>query len=383
MALASASRRTVADAGSNGGVGWAAAASSPVPVDEAQLGTLERAALRRCGAADAGLQSTARWIAARKLGGSAMPELDEIAFAQRASGEPHPWARAWAASARGMSDPTALQRLEEWLATESAGPQRRCGAAAGRGEGDLRVLVVVVVDAVADLVVPVPTRVRMGQWVTLEARLRAPARGGRVLVLGPSGVPRSLLTSFDGETLRARFSPDRRGEFAVQVLADLRDGPRPVLETSVFAETQPPASPPDAVAPGEELAQARADDDVLGGMLQAARASAGAHALAGDERLRELATQHAWRMARARRLGHDVGDGDPINRLRAVGLEPRDVGENVAHAPSVALAHRAMWCSPSHRSNMLRSDFDRFGAAAVRDERGDVWAVELFTSGLP
>lgn len=376
-------RAVRAEAGSKGGLVWAAAASSPVSVDDAQLGVLERAALRRCGAAEAGLQSTARWVAARKLAGAPMPELDEIAFAQRALGEPHPWVRAWAASAHAMSDSTALERLAVWLATESGGPQRRCGAAEGHGAGDLRVLAVVIVDAMADLVVPVPTRVRMGQWVRVEARLRVPAHGGKVVVLGPTGVPRPLLSSFDGSTVRAQFSADRRGEFAVQVLAELRSGPRPVLEASVFAEVDPPASPPDLAAPGEELAEGAADDDALERMVGAARAFAGARALVRDERLDALATEHARRMARARQLAHDVGDGDPMSRLRAAGLEPSDVGENVAHAPSVALAHRAMWSSPSHRANTLRPDFDRLGVAAARDERGDVWAVELFASGLP
>ena len=82
------------------------------------------------------------------------------------------------------------------------------------------------------------------------------------------------------------------------------------------------------------------------------------------------------------RLAHDVGDGDAMARLRAAGLEPDDAGENVAHAATVALAHRAMWASPSHRANMLRRDFDRLGLAVVRDDRGQVWAVEIFTGGL-
>lgn len=362
---------------------WAAAAASPVPADDAALAPLERAALRRCGVADAGLQATARWVMARKLDGSSMPELDAIAFVQRASGEPHPWARAWAVSARAMSDSAALERLDAWLATQSTPALRRCGVASGRSPGDLRVLAIVVVDAMADLIPPVPTRVRIGQWITVEATLRVHAFGGKVIVLGPSGVPRPLLTSFDGSTIRAQFAPDRRGEFAVQVLAELQDGPRPVLEMSVFAAVEPPTSPPDVAAPGEEFAGTMADGDALERMVLASRSSAGVGAMARDERLRTLAYEHARNMARAHQLAHDVGDGDPMSRLRAAGLEPADAGENVAHAPDVALAHRAMWSSPSHRANMLRRDFDRMGVAAIRDEHGDVWAVELFTNRLP
>jgi hypothetical protein len=31
---------------------------------------------------------------------------------------------------------------------------------------------------------------------------------------------------------------------------------------------------------------------------------------------------------------------------------------------------------------MLRRDFSRVGVAAIRDERGDLWVVETFASGL-
>jgi uncharacterized protein YkwD len=83
-------------------------------------------------------------------------------------------------------------------------------------------------------------------------------------------------------------------------------------------------------------------------------------------------------MAAAHVLAHDAGDGAPIERLRSAGIEPREAGENVAHAATVALAHRALWASPSHRANMLRRDFDRVGVAVARDERGEAWIVETF-----
>jgi uncharacterized protein YkwD len=83
-------------------------------------------------------------------------------------------------------------------------------------------------------------------------------------------------------------------------------------------------------------------------------------------------------MAQHHELAHDAGDGGPLERLRAAGLEPRDAAENVAHAATPALAHRAQWWSPSHRANMLRAATDRLGIAVARDEHGDVWVVELF-----
>lgn len=311
-----------------------------------------------------------------------MPELDAIAAAQREAGEPHPWPRAWAVMGREFG-PAVIAKLDSWLASGRDDPRlRRCGVALGVAPDGRSALVVVVVDALADLA-PLPVFARAGQWLTVEATMRVPARGARVVVLGPNGAPLTLLASFDGRTLRARFVPDRAGEFALQVIADLAGGPRPVLEATVFADVVPPARDDPRPAPGEDAGGfAGSDDDRLARMVSAARASAGLPPLARDPRLDAVAREHAERMTRARQLAHDVGDGDPVERLHAAGLEADDVGENVAHAAKLALAHRAIWASPSHRANLLRSDFDRLGVAVARDERGDAWVVETFAGGL-
>ncbi len=383
LAVASSASDVMAEGDSADGappLPWATVSSSPVPVDDASLDDLERQALHRCGPGDAGLVATARWIVAQKLR-APMPELDAIASAQRASGEPHPWSRAWAETARVLSPTGALRGLDEWLGQRSRNALRRCGAATGAGPGGTRTLVVVAVDALADLT-PLPTRVRVGQWLTVNGRLRTHAGGAKVIVLGPSGAPQPLPTSFDGAVLRASFAPDRAGEFAIQVMADLPTGPRPVLEVSLFADVDPPRRRSDAAAPGEDRAASLSDDAAIAEMVGAARSSAALPSVVRDIRLDAVARDHARRMAEGQELAHDVGDGDPIDRMRGAGLEAHDAGENVAHARNVVLAHRAMWASPSHRANTLRREFDRAGFAVARDEHGDAWVVELFAGGL-
>jgi hypothetical protein len=368
---------------------WAQATSSPGAPGDAPRDSLEREALARCGPAEAGLSEAARQVAARAVQGLPLPDPDALAFAQRAAGEPHPWARAWAASASDALTATALRRLDDWLLQDRDPRLRRCAVASGVGADGTRTLALVAVDALADLA-PVPIRGRTGQWLTVEARLHVPAAGGEILVLGPSGATRRVPAWFDGTTLRARFVLDRPGEFTVQVLASTASGPRPVAEARVFADVEPPAHASAEHVPGEDAADgpasdgapARPDDEVLGAMLSAARASAGEPPLARDARLDALARAHAERMVASQTLAHDAGDGDPVERARAAGLATRILGENVAHAASVALAHRALWASPSHRANMLRRDFDRVGVAVVRDDHGDAWAVETFAAQL-
>jgi hypothetical protein len=311
-----------------------------------------------------------------------LPEIDEIDFIRRASGEPHPWPRVWVAAGSPLGE-AAMGKLDTWLGRQPQRGRRRCGTAAAVDADGRRVIAVVTVDALADLA-PLPTRARAGQWLDVEARLTVHARGGKVIVLGPTGAPRPVPTAFDGVTLRARFAPDRPGEFAVQVVADVDGGPRPVIEASVFADAEPPSGPHAGAAPGEDAEDSGATDDGegLAGMLSSARALAGLRPLARDRHLDAIARAHAARMAAEHDLSHDAGDGDPLDRLRSAGLDARDVGENVAHAPTVALAHRALWASPSHRANVLGTDYDHAGVAVVRDDRREVWAVEVFAGEL-
>lgn len=353
---------------------WSAWTASPLPVDARSLDPLERAALDQCGAGEAGLRETARSLLAQKLAGLPLPDLDAIESAQRAAGEPHPWPRVWSVRAHALDPGATVERLAKWLDAGGVSRNRRCGAAAGAASDGTRALVVVTVDAFADLA-PLPTRVRSGQWLTVAARLLPPARGGRIVVLGPEGVARTLPSWFDGRTLRARFAAEGPGETTVQVVADLPGGPRPVLEAAVFADVEPSTARDDQPAPGEDTAAGMPDGERLAAMLDAARAAAGLRPLARDPRLDAIAREHATRMAAAHVLAHDAGDGNPVERLRDAGIEVRDAGENVAHAATISLAHRALWASPSHRANLLGA-FAKQGVAVVRDEQGDVWAVE-------
>jgi len=132
-------------------------------------------------------------------------------------------------------------------------------------------------------------------------------------------------------------------------------------------------------APGEETREPSLEPDaLLFQMLQAARQSEGLPAIAREKRLDLLAVEQAFALSRARRVAHDLGDGDPEARVAASGLSLSAVGENVAHAESVARAHRALWSSPSHRSNILSPYFDSIGIGIAQDSTGGVWVCELF-----
>jgi uncharacterized protein YkwD len=205
-----------------------------------------------------------------------------------------------------------------------------------------------------------------------------PALRAKVVVLGPSGAPRTVPTSFAGGRIKARANVDLAGTWLFQVLIDGDAGPRPVLEAFVFAGVAPPKDRPSELAPGEEATTPGAQG--LLEMVALARRSEGIAAPVSNAGLDRAARLHAERMMRARELGHDVGDGDPRERVEENGVRASEIGENVAHAATLALAHRALWSSPSHRANILDRRFTRLGIGVSRDVDHSVWVTEVFAT---
>jgi uncharacterized protein YkwD len=351
-----------------------------VAVDSADVAPTDADVLARCGVADGALTEAARIVLSRRVRGLPAPDSQELALTLRAAGEPHVWPRAWIASG-AVERGAMIASLQAWAAPGHGAAARRCGVASGTGADGAQLTVVVAVEALADLAA-LATRAHAGQWLTVSATMLEPARAARVVVLGPGAEPRSVPSSLSHGRVVARFAPEQPGEYTVQVVADLATGPRPVLEARVFADVDPPASLALPAAPGEEAFETGDGEDALFRAVRIARAEMGKPPLARDPRLDALALAHALRMAQSGELGHDVGDGTPTARLDDAGLSPRVCGENVAHAASVALAHRSLSASPSHRENLLRRDFDRVGLAAARDADGSFWVVELFAGGM-
>lgn len=246
--------------------------------------------------------------------------------------------------------------------------ETRCGKAVS---GDATTFVLA--DFLADLD-PLPVRARTGAWLTVSARLRVPAASAKLVVEGERGAPKLYPTTVDGDRVRARFPLDRPGAFTVQLVADVvPSGPRPVLEARVFADVAPALEPP--FAPGE-------DQPSLERMIAVVRKEEGLRPLRRDARLDALAREHAEKMLAAREVAHDVGDGNFADRFQAAGYAATSVGENVARAKTLALAHRALYASPSHRANLLSAEYTQLGLAVVRGGADEVWVCEVFASGM-
>jgi uncharacterized protein YkwD len=368
-------------------VAWLAWTTSPRPfAPEGDREARDRLSelLARCGRGEAGLAEVAQRVALNRATGGSHLDLDGLTFALRAAGEPHVWPHAWMVTGRSLDRGAIAAKLEAWGATFGDGGDRRCGVATGVAGDGSEIIAAVALDALADLA-PLPTQAHVGSWLTVDARLLVPVAEAHVVVQGPGTDPRSI-PSYMQEAggamhVRARFAPDRPGAFTVQIVADVTTGPRPILEARVFADVDPPEHFDAAGAPGENGAPATGSEaDRLLAMVAGLRGVEGLPPLTRDPRLDAVALAHVRLMLAARTVGHDVGDGDPADRVEKAGTHARLVGENVAHAASVRLAHRALYESPSHRENLLRSEFDRAGAAVLDDADGSVWVAEVFAA---
>ena len=358
---------------------WAPVTRSPWPV-EVDAATEPRAAAlaATCGGQDGALARVAGELVALRARGLGAPDSEVVVAKLRAAGQPYVRPRVVFASGQHPID-------DAKVATELApqpGNKRpvRCGVAIAPTAHGGEMLVALRAEALAELS-PLPTRARTGEWLSFEARLHVDARSAKLVVLGPHGAPRTVPTSLDTATgiTRARFALDQPGGFTVQLVGDLSEGPRPLLEARVFADIAPPPPGEEPPAPGENAAGA--DAAALARMVAALRSLEGFPALARDEKLEELARGHAARMRDRQSVAHDLGDGDFRDRFEAEGtLDARAVGENVAHAPTVALAHRALHASPSHRINLLRADYTHMGVGVAAAPDGSVYVCETFAA---
>ena len=357
-------------------IAWKAATSSP---RLATVDKLDAPLLAACGGADGALSEAAARTARRQVDGGSLPSHDEIAFNLRAAGDPHLTPRAWSLAGSDLDDEDMVRRIKAWVAPWNMLGVRRCGAARVPAADGTTVVAVIAIDALADLS-PLPTTARVGQWITLDGAMLVPASAVKVVLLGPRGAPKTVPASLAGDRIHATFAVDQPGGWIVQVLATVSTGPHPVLEAAIYAGSSPPGQFVLVPAPGESASQgAKDDDDAMLRMINAARASESLSPLVRDSQLDKLAKVHSEEMLKARIVGHDVGSGDVVARLRAAGVSQHMVAENVAVGSTLENAHRVLWSSPSHRGNLLLDQFAHIGVGVLRASEGRVWVTEIFS----
>jgi uncharacterized protein YkwD/uncharacterized membrane protein required for colicin V production len=97
-------------------------------------------------------------------------------------------------------------------------------------------------------------------------------------------------------------------------------------------------------------------------LLNEERVQAGIKPLTVDPMLTKAARDHSRDMLAKGYFAHASEDGrTPADRVKAAGVKYLVVGENLALAPTVELAHHGLMESPGHRANILSPQYGRVG----------------------
>ena len=250
---------------------WQPTITSPRPPHD----VVEPDLVRQCGAPDEALQAVALLLATGGTDGGISRDMPRLEFELQVAGAPYVWPHLWTIAGTKLPGDEVARRFGRWLETFADGGVRRCGLARLRGDSGRDVIVAVVVNAIVNLA-PLPSNSSVGRWIELEAHLLAPASNASVVLLGPRGRPRTVISSLSGDTIKSSFAPSEPGRWLVQVVATTDTGPRPVARAVLHVNEAPPQEYVSHPVPGEESALANAPPDhSLARMVNAARASEG------------------------------------------------------------------------------------------------------------
>ena len=109
-------------------------------------------------------------------------------------------------------------------------------------------------------------------------------------------------------------------------------------------------------------------------LINASRSANGLAPLAVDGKLRSYARTHTQRMIEAGKIYHSSGD-----QLASAGTDGwTKLGENVGAGGVPSGLHQAFMGSPSHRANILGSDYNYVGVGTDYDANNNMYVTVIF-----
>lgn len=115
-----------------------------------------------------------------------------------------------------------------------------------------------------------------------------------------------------------------------------------------------------------ELTVDQLSENAMIEMVNGERVSQGLKALIFDATLQEVARFHSQDMFKRGYFSHYSPEGENVaDRAEKFGIKYLVIGENLAFAPNLELAHRGLMNSEGHRANILSSDFGKIGIGVI------------------
>lgn len=102
------------------------------------------------------------------------------------------------------------------------------------------------------------------------------------------------------------------------------------------------------------------------GLVNKERTSRGLNALVFDGKLRDVGRFHSKDMFSRGYFSHYSTEGASVaDRAERFGIEYMVIGENLAYAPNLELAHSGLMNSEGHRANILSPEFNKIGIGVI------------------
>ncbi len=116
-----------------------------------------------------------------------------------------------------------------------------------------------------------------------------------------------------------------------------------------------------------QMSDDESSENKMIGLINQERLKVGLSALEMDSDLRSLARSYAQIMFANGFFSHvsKVDGSAPGDRADKAGIHYQVLGENLAFAPDVYLAHQGLMNSPGHRANILGADYGKVGVGII------------------
>jgi uncharacterized protein YkwD len=161
------------------------------------------------------------------------------------------------------------------------------------------------------------------------------------------------------------------GEQLNEALAILRNSPLVPQQAEGESQKLPFTTTKGAPDPQTEAAMIE--------LVNKERRAVGVKVLTADPELVPVARAHATDMFARGYFAHNTPEGKtPFDRIRAANVTYLTAGENLALAPTLAMAHKGLMNSPKHKENILYGEFGRMGVGVIDGGIYGKMFVQLF-----
>ncbi len=100
-----------------------------------------------------------------------------------------------------------------------------------------------------------------------------------------------------------------------------------------------------------------------------------------DSKLTDIARAHSEDMFKRGYFSHYSKEGEDVSgRAQKTGIDFSVIGENLAFAPSLSVAHKGLMNSPGHRANILSKDFAKIGIGIMENPDYGLMITQVFSN---